>query len=84
MINIQPDQEMRELRRLDALDVEQTMRWESFKADAVYQVKECLGKGEDLVDLINELDFQFDDYDSLSNAEINDIVIEAVEKMKDK
>lgn len=66
----------------EAQDYEQTLRWNSFKPDAVAQVTECLEKGGDLLDLINNLDLNYDEYDSLTNKEVNEIVIEAVKGMK--
>lgn len=63
-------------------DYEQTLRWEAFRPDAVAQIKECLEKDGDLVDLINDLDLNYDECDSLTNSEINKLVIEAVKAMK--
>lgn len=59
-------------------DFEQTLRWEAFRPDAIYQITECLQKDGDLMDLINDLDLNYDEYDSLTNAEINSLVTEAV------
>ena len=81
MSDINPDQERRELQRLDAQDIQQTMRWEAFKPDAVFRVKECFEKNGDLRDLLNELDLSYDEYDSLSDSEINEIVTEAVRSL---
>lgn len=63
-------------------DYEQTLRWNAFRPDAVAQIKECLEKGEDLMDLLNDLDLHYDEYDSLTNKEVNELVIEAVRGMK--
>ena len=66
----------------EAKDYEATLRWEAFRPDAVEQIKECLESGGDLRDLINTLDLNYDEYDSLTNSEINLIIIEAVRLIK--
>jgi len=53
------------------------LNWTSFKHDAVSRVSECLENNGDLVDLLNTLDLEFDKYDSLSNSQICEIVLEA-------
>lgn len=73
--------ELQDIHR-EAQDIQQTMRWEAFRSDSVYQITDCLEKGEDLVDLLNDLDLHFDEYDSLTNEQVNTLVIEAVKAMK--
>lgn len=73
--------ELEDLHR-EKQDYEQTLRWEAFKPDAIAQIKECLEKDGDLLDLINDLDLHYDEYDSLTNKDINQLVIEAVMSMK--
>ena len=73
--------ELEDINR-EAKDIEHTLRWEAFRPDAIFQVKECLENNGDLVDLLNELDLNYDEYDSLTNSEINEIVTKAVLNMK--
>lgn len=54
------------------------IQFEAFKPDAVFRVKECFKNNGDLVDLINDLDMEYDSYESLSNSQINEIVLEAI------
>ena len=69
--------ELEDIKR-EAQDIEQTMKWEAFRPDAVEQIAECIRKDGDLIDLINELDLYYDEYYSLINEEINTLVVEAV------
>ena len=50
------------------------LKWSSFKNDAVKRVEECLENNGDLVDLLNRLDLEWDQYESLSNEQIIYIV----------
>ena len=54
------------------------LQWKAFKPDAVARVKECFNEDGDLVDLVNTLDLEYDEDESLSNTQINEIVFEAV------
>jgi len=56
------------------------LQYQAFKYDAVSRITRCFEGNGDLVDLINDLDLEFDDYDSLTNSEINEIVIEGAFK----
>ena len=50
------------------------LKWNAFKNDAVQRVEECLENNGDLVDLLNRLDLEWDQYESLSNEQIIYIV----------
>jgi len=63
-------------------EANETIRWEAFYPDAVDLVEACLKNDGDLVDLLNTLDLMFDEYDSLTNEEVNKIVIEAAGRTK--
>jgi len=69
--------EIEDIRR-EAQDIEQTMKWEAFRPNAVEMIAECLRNDGDLVDLINDLDLNYDEYNSLTNSDINTLVIDAV------
>ena len=75
--------ELEDINR-EAQDIEHTLRWEAFRPDAIYQVKECLEKDGSIVGLINDLDMNYDEYDNLTNKEINEIVIKAVINMMEE
>lgn len=81
MNDVKPDQQERMMRQIYREEKNAQLRWDSFYPDAVAQVKECLEKDGDLMDLINELDLNYDEYDNLENSEINDIVINAVKQI---
>lgn len=74
----QRDQQERFLDKQYQDEKNYELKWTSFKTDAIKRVKDCFENNGDLVDLINELDLEFDDYDNLSNEQINEIVLEAV------
>lgn len=65
-------------KKREEQDTEQTLRWEAFYPDAIEQIRECFKNNGDIVYLINYLDLHFDDYDSLSNEDINFLVCSAV------
>ena len=67
-----------ELNKRDQDEWNRHIAWIDFREDAVAQVKECIEKDGDLRDLINTLDLNFDEYDSLKDSEINGIVYDAV------
>jgi len=75
------DQQERFLDKQYQDEKEYELKWNSFKSDAVNRVEECLGNNGDLVDLINDLDLEFDDYDSLTNEQINEIVLSATKRI---
>ncbi len=77
-----PERHQLEHTHIEIQDYEQTLRWEAFRPDAVAQIKECLEKGGDLRDLLNDLDIHYDEYDSLTDKEVNEFVIQAVRSMK--
>jgi len=58
-------------------------QWEAFKPDATDRVSECFENDGDLVDLINTLDLEYDELESLSNKQINEIVLDGTFKSHD-
>ena len=72
-------QALKENKEQDELNIK--YQWDAFKPYCIERVKECLSTKSDLVDLINDLDLEYDPYDSLENDQINEIVYEAALKV---
>jgi len=72
-----------EREKEEQLEANAQLQWEAFSPDAVERVQECFEKKGDLVDLINTLDIEYDKVDSLSNEQINEIVLAGILKSED-
>ena len=69
-----------EMNKQEQDEANRNIAWTSFREYAVDMVADCLEKGEDVLDLINHLDLEYDPCDSLENKDINAIIIDAVKK----
>ena len=58
-------------------------QYEAFKPDSIDRISECFENNGDLVDLINTIDLEYDEYESLTNEQINEIVLCGVFKSPD-
>jgi len=75
IMSLQPHEVALSHKEQDELNAE--IAYEAFKPDAIERVKECLDNDGDLMDLINTLDLEYDEYENLSNEQINEIVFSA-------
>lgn len=66
-----------ELNNIERAEFNASIKYEAFKKEAIEIVRECLLSRGDLVDTLNTLDLEFDEYESLSNDQINEIVLAA-------
>jgi len=69
-----------ELEKKFMEDEEYSATIESFKESAISELVDVLKTDGDIVDAINDMDLRFDNYLSLEDSDINDIVIQAVLK----
>ena len=69
-----------ELEKKFMEDEEYSAKIESFKESAISELVDVLKTDGDIVDAINDMDLRFDNYLSLEDSDINDIVIKAVLK----
>jgi hypothetical protein len=57
-------------------------RLEAYKAVMIARLQDAFIKNEDICDVINELDLEFDDYINLEFGYINECIIEAAKGLK--
>jgi hypothetical protein len=57
-------------------------RLEAYKVIMIDRLRDALKNNEDICDVINELDLEFDDYINLEFDYINECIIEAVKGLK--
>ncbi len=69
-----------EMNKREQDEANRNIAWTSFREYAVDMVADCLKEDGDLLDLINDLDLEYDQYDSLENKDINAIICDAVKK----
>ena len=72
------DQQERFLDKQYQDEKNEQIKWESFRSDATSRVEQCFSEDGDLIDLINTLDLEYDNNDSLSHSQINEIIIESL------
>lgn len=72
------DQQERYLEQRARDEMNFNMKWDSFKLDATYRMRDCLENEESVCDLINTLDIEWDRTESLENWQINEIIRESI------
>lgn len=70
-----------ELSRREQDEINYNLALEAFEPDAIDRIVDCLKNKEDLIDLLNTLDLEYDRYESLPNDVISRMIINAARRI---